>query len=83
MQFVADEGDEEDTNAEIIEQNRKEVEEKKEALESALSSKYSSIRTKFLEMLRIKMNRILANPQKYPTKGQFNMASWLKTQVAI
>ena len=43
------------------------MEEKKEALESVLSSKYSSIRTKFLEMLRIKMNRILANPQKYPT----------------
>ena len=83
LQFVADEGDDEDTNAEIIEQNRKEVEEKKEALESALSSKYSTIRSKFLEMLRIKMNRILANPQKYPTKGQFNMASWLKTQVAV
>ena len=83
LQFVADEGDDEDTNAEIIEQNRKEVEEKKEALETALSSKYSTIRSKFLEMLRIKMNRILANPQKYPTKGQFNMASWLKTQVAV
>ena len=61
--------------------NEAEVNERKETLDNLVKSKYSSIRQTFFDMLEVKMNKILANPKKYETKGSFNMHKWLKKQV--
>ena len=74
LQYVLDEGED-------SAKNEAEVNERKEKLDNLVKSKYSSIRQTFFDMLEVKMNKILANPKKYPTKGSFNMHTWLKKQV--
>jgi hypothetical protein len=74
LQYVLDEGED-------SAKNEAEINERKEKLDNLVKSKYSSIRQTFFDMLEVKMNKILANPNKYPTKGSFNMHRWLKKQV--
>ena len=74
MQYILEEGED-------AEANKSEVNKKKDKLDSLVKSKYSSIRESFFDMIKVKMNKILANPSKYPTKGSFNMHNWLKQQV--
>jgi len=69
-------GEEED-----IAEHETKVSDKREKLVETAKQNYSSIRDKFLEQIRVKINKILANPDKYSVKGKFNMRDWLSKEI--